>query len=262
MRSIIKGCAGMTLLRLLIIAIFFGAGVSELLAESTRAERRNILDGNKLYRENKFADAKQKYRLALKENDNSDVARFNMALCDAKLADLSKDNDSIANSLRSESIKSFAAVAKLGKSNASLASKANYNLGNLEFEKENYQGAIQYYKQALRLDPNFNEARRNLRIAQLKLPKNDQDQNQDQKKDQDKEKEKEKDKKENQDNSKDSGQDKQEQDQQPQPNPNELSEQAAEQILNAVENKEQAARQTLNKRGQKSTARGSRLKKW
>lgn len=248
--------------RTLMIAAALIVGFSGVMAQSssTRRDRRLINSGNALYKEQKFADAKVKFREALAGNPASAVARFNLALCDAKLAALNKDNDSIASKLLSESSDSFAEVARLGKDKPELASKANYNLGNIQFEAENYQGAIQMYKQALRLNPGFNEARRNLRIAQLKLQQ--QNQNKDDNKDKDKQ-DQEKDQQEQQDQNQDQQQNPQDkqQDQQEQPKDNELSPQAAEQILNAVENNEQHARQAINK-GEKSKGGGSRLKKW
>ncbi len=264
MRSL-NNSIGLTLLRLLVIAVFFGTGFRGLCAESTRPERRLIVEGNKLYKEKKFADAKQKFLLALKENENSSVARFNIALSNYRLAELSKDNDSIAQKLKGEAVHDFTKVAELGKSNPSLASKANYNIGNINFEMEDYASAIQYYKKALRLDPSFNEARRNLRIAQLKLPKNDNKSNQNNDKDKEKEKEQKQDQ-DNQDQQKqqpeNNQQDKKDQKEQQHQNANELSEQAAEQILNAVENKEQTARQNINKQNEEKAGRNSHLKKW
>ncbi len=57
----------------------------------------------------------------------------------------------------------FANVAKHGADNPSLASRASYNMGNIAFNKKDYQGAIDSYKQALRLNPSDADARRNLR---------------------------------------------------------------------------------------------------
>lgn len=245
-------------------------GFSSLSAQSTstRKDRRLINAGNSLYKEQKFADAKVKYREALQANSGSAVARFNLALCNAKLAALNKDNDSIASRLLAESAEGFTEVARLGRDKAELASKANYNLGNMRFESEDYQGAIQLYKQALRLNPGFNEARRNLRIAQLKLQQNqdnkdNKDDKQDQNKDQQDKQDKQDQNKDQQDQQQDQqqNQDQKNDQQNQQPKDNELSPQVAEQILNAVENNEQHARQANNK-GEKAKGGNARLKKW
>lgn len=255
----------------LLVILCVLTGVSPAHADSTRKERILIKDGNALYRSQKFAEAKVKYRDALNENGSSAVAQFNLALCNVNLARINKDNDSISKKLLSDASAAFMKVAELGKENPSLASKSNYNMGNLQFESENYQAAIQLYKQALRLDPDFENARRNLRIAQLKLQNQQQDkkdQNMDKDQEQQKDQEQNKDKQDQDQQDQDQqNQDKQNQDQQnkdqqnQQPQPNELSDQAAQQILNAVENNEQKARQSSNK-GPKAAGRSGRLKKW
>lgn len=142
------------------------------------------------------------------------------------------------------------ASSKYGASKPVLASRANYNLGNLAFSNEDYQSALGLYKQALRLNPDDNDARRNLRITQLKLQNQNQDkdkdknqkQNQDQNKDQDKDQNKDKDKDQNKDQNKEDKQDKQNQ---PQQNNSGMSPEAAKQILQAMENKENQTRNRL-----------------
>lgn len=238
--------------------------------QSTRKDRRLIDAGNTLYRQQKFAEAKLKYREALQLNPASDVAKFNIGLSNIRLAEAVKDNDSISSKLLTEASQMLTEVAAKGKEKSSLASKANYNLGNLQFQSENYQAAIQFYKQALRLDPGFNDARRNLRIAQLKLQnqdKQDQDKQNQDNKDQDKDQQDQKDQNQDQDNQnqdqQDQEQDRQDQNRQnEQPKENEISPQAAQQILNAVENNEQRARQSNNDKGDKARGAAGHLKKW
>lgn len=48
-------------------------------AESTRHERNYIVDGNNLYRDERFAEAEVAYRKALEENAMNEIARFNLA---------------------------------------------------------------------------------------------------------------------------------------------------------------------------------------
>ncbi|MEM1181743.1 MAG: tetratricopeptide repeat protein [Acidobacteriota bacterium] len=59
-----------------------------------------------------------------------------------------------------------------------VAAKAAYNLGNLQLESGELQPAIESYKQALRRDPDFEDAKFNLELAQRRLQ--EQQQNQDQ----------------------------------------------------------------------------------
>ncbi len=229
-------------------------------AESIRKERKLITSGNSLYKEGKFTEAMLKYKSALEANANSDVARFNLGLTRIKMAQATgnvQKDDSVAKRLMAEGVELMTQVARLGNAKPDLSAKANYNLGNLRFDSEDYAGAIALYKQALRLNPQFENARRNLRIAQLRQQEqqdnnddnkdqnqNQQDQNQDQ-----------------QDQNQDQQQD--QQDQQQEPRENESSQQAAQQILNAVENNEAQTRARKgNSQGQKAGGAGQSVKKW
>jgi Ca-activated chloride channel family protein len=70
-----------------------------------------------------------------------------------------------------------------------LAERSRYNLGNALYQKKDYRGAIQGYRDALHLDPNDLETRRNLELALRALKEQEeqqkkqqqQQQNQDQK---------------------------------------------------------------------------------
>jgi tetratricopeptide (TPR) repeat protein len=57
-----------------------------------------------------------------------------------------------------------------------LAPAGNYNLGNARFRAEDYAGAVEAYKQALRLNPGDADAKVNLELALRKLQENQQEQ--------------------------------------------------------------------------------------
>lgn len=257
--------------RVLSIVIVLLSTFMQVSAQSTRAERRLINSGNKYYREGRFAEAINEYKKALVESPSSNVAKFNLGLSCISLAAKKEKGDSVAQKLAAEGMQNLGEIAALGSSNASLSAKANYNIGNLKFEQEDYAGAIELYKQALRLNPDFGDARRNLRIAQLRKQNQDQDKNQD--KNQDKDQDKNQDQNKEDQDQKDQNQDEQNQDQQnndQQQNPehqpqsdNELSKQAAQQILNAVENNESRTRARKgNEQGQKAAGASGKVKKW
>jgi len=63
-----------------------------------------------------------------------------------------------------------------------LSHKAFHNMGNVYMQKEEYDNAVEAYKQALRNDPTDEETRYNLALAKKK--KEEQEQNQNQNKDQ------------------------------------------------------------------------------
>ena len=163
-----------------------------------------------------------------------------------------------------------------------LSHKAFHNIGNVYMQKEEYDNAIEAYKQALRNDPTDEETRYNLALAKKKKEEQQQEQNQDQdqqdqqdqqeneenkendqedkegdqgdSKEKEKESEDEKgDGSEKEQQKKGQGDQKQEQgkrpeDKQPQgnPKPQELSKQQIENLLQALQNEENKVQEKMN----------------
>lgn len=212
------------------MATFVGA-TQAYAEESTKQERNLIKEGNKLFNEGNYAKALKLYNEALKETPNSEAAKFNSATALAKLS--SAPDDTLAKQA-SEIYKALSQSA----SSKSIKEKASYNLGNQEFHRQNYQGSIDYYKEALRINPANEKTRQNLLVAQLKLQQqqNQQDQQQDQQDQQQQQQE----------------QQQQEQEQQEQQQPQQPQEQKevsgnAEQILQTMQNRENQTRENAKK---------------
>lgn len=74
---------------------------------------------------------------------------------------------------------SYAAVAKRS-DDVKTKSSALYNLGNTLYDGQKYAEAAEAYKQTLRLDPNNENARYNLAMAQQKLQESEQQEQQNQ----------------------------------------------------------------------------------
>ena len=226
-------------------------------AESVRKERKLIMEGNKLYNSGQYRLALKKYQEALEKNGASKSGRYNLGLTQIRLGSNPADTTPQAKSLLQEGQKNLQAVAQLG----------GENLGNVAFNAEDYQSALSYYKQSLRLNPADNAAKRNLRITQLKLQNQNQNQDQNQDKNQgqnqDKNEDKDQNKDQNQDQNKDQNQDKQDQ-QQNQPKEQDINQQTADQILQAMENKENQTRARIGKgnNGEKSRGHTKRRKNW
>lgn len=246
----------------LILAGAVAAPIAE--AKSTRPERRMINSGNKLYSDRKFKEAAADYQRALTINPGSAVATYNLALASMKQVGNLKDTTEANKKLIATATENFTKVAQMKSEQPGLAEKAFYNMGNMAFNMEQYQQAVAYYKDALRIDPNDNNARKNLRIAQLHLQKKDQnkDQNKQSKQNQDQDK-KDQDKK---DQNKDQNQNQnQNQDQkQPPKEENNINQQTAARILQAVDNKETQTRgrvQRASKENKQVSGRSHR-KRW
>lgn len=252
------------ILTLLSVALAFG-GNTYAQSESTRKERNYITEGNKLYNDGRYRAAYLKYQQALKENPSSVVARYNLGLSQIRLGSNPSDTTQAAKDMLANGAKAMEQVSQMGREKPMLASRANYNLGNIAFNSEDYANALNYYKQSLRLNPDDEAARRNLRITQLKLQNQNQDQNQDQdqNKDQDQNQDQNQDQQQNKDQNQDQNKDKN-QDQNQQQNQPDINQQTADQILKAMENKENQtrARVTTGNQGDKSTDRNRSRKNW
>lgn len=236
---------------------------SAMAGESTRKERRLITKGNKLYRDRKFVESMSVYEEALRENANSAEARYNLGLSQMRQVTNPTDTTGKNMQLMNQARQNFSNVASLAKTKPSLAAKANFNLGNIEFNAKDYQKAVEYYKQSLRIDPNDDKARKNLRIAQKNLQQQNQDKNQNQ--DQNQDKDQNQNKEQNQDQQQNQQQQNEDRQQQNQPKEqNQLSQQAASQILQAVDNKENQTRARVNKanKGEKSVGSGHSTRRW
>lgn len=245
--------------RLIILLLLFALPVSAFAVQpqvkdvSFRKERDYIRSGNKLYNKKRFADAEVEYRKALQVNPNSQIANFNLA---SSLIRQSGGTDPKAkNSPTKQATDILTNVTKTCR-DRSLASKAFYNLGNLAFNQEQYQQSVDYYKNSLRRNPDDNQARENLRLAQLKLKNQNKDKNKDKNKNKDKKKDKDK---QNQ------NQNKNQQNNQPKPQPQPkggISKDNVEQILKTMQDQEKATQQKVNAERRQQNARHRTGNQW
>lgn len=225
-------------------------------ASSNRKERRAVSQGNELFKGGHFLEAAEKYQQALKIEPSSKEALYNLGLTYIRRASAAQ-SDSLRTQLVKAGSEAMQTVAQALKDKPALAADALFNLGNIAFNSEDYAQAVEMYKHSLRVQPEDEKTRRNLRIAQKKLQQNKDDQNKDDQNKDDQNKDDQKDQ-----NKQDQQQ--QQQDQQQQQQQQEINPQAAEQILNAMENKENQTRARVNKsnNGEKAPARGRNTKRW
>lgn len=239
--------------------ILLGISTVPVAQASTRAERRLVTKGNKLYTERKFVEAESVYQEALRENPQSTSARYNLGLSQLRQVKNLKDSTPKTQKLIEGARQNFTEAARQAKERPGIAAKANYNLGNMEFNMEQYQKAIDYYKQSLRIDPNDDNARRNLRIAQKKLQQQNKDKDQQKQDQQD-----QKDKQDQKDQQKQQQQQQQPQDQKQKPQEQKINEQTAQRILQAMDSKENQTRARVNRaaKGEKGVGNGQARKRW
>ena len=246
-------------------------------AQSTKAERNLIREGNSLFADENYADAEIAYSKALQANPASAPAAYNMGLAIAKQA---AEGDTTGLAQRADSLFNHAAQLTHDKK---LKSMAYYNMGNISYNAQQYERAIQAYQNALRNVPTDDDARYNLRMAQLKLQeqqqqqqnqdKNQQNQNQDQQnqQNQDQPNQDQQDKQQGQDQQgkqdqakPEQGKEQQEQAQQGQGQPINMDERSVQQVLKAMQDKEKATQQKIYQMGeqQRQRERQATRNKW
>lgn len=224
----------------------------------SRKERNFISIGNDEYNNNNYLSAIENYKNALKVNPSSQIAEFNLASALVKQNIIKPDSTMMA-----DAEKIF--VGLKNSNSKSISQKSKFNLGNISFNKQDYKASIDYFKSVLREDPSNEEARKNLRIAQLKLQeqqKNNKQENKDQEKEQDQNKDKQEDQNNKQENKEKESeqQEKQSQEQENKQNQQNLqssgiSADNAEKILKSIEEKEQQTLQRINELNKKAKER-------
>lgn len=233
-----------------LIHIIITASVLLLLCQSTSGQSNNklIRDGNKLYHEGDFEASMEKYDKVLERNDDSEMANFNKGTAQYKLEDYEK------------AIERFTKIISASDDNE-VRSKAYHNLGNSFMESDKLDESIEAYKDALRLNPNDDEARYNLAYALNKKEEQEQQDQDQQNKDQDnKTKEQEKENQDQQQNQESEQEQSEEQKGEQQPREQELTKEEAERILRALEENEKKTRKKVEKA--KVRSRGNNEKDW
>ncbi|MBR1883075.1 MAG: tetratricopeptide repeat protein [Muribaculaceae bacterium] len=249
---------------LMCLLVLLASMPAQAVEKSVKKERNHIRAGNALFHAKRYAEAEVEYNKALEVAPTSEAAKFNLATAllmqggnAAGDDEKDKENNPVNRAVKLLQDLSEHATQK------SMRSKAHYDLGNISYASQQYQQAVDCYKKALRLDPSDDQARYNLRMAQLKLrDQQNQNKNQNQDKNQNKDKNKDQDKnnqdKQNQQDKKQ--QNNQEQNQQQQQGG--MSQQNVEQVLQTMQNQENATQQRVNmeqaKQKQRERARTNR----
>jgi Ca-activated chloride channel family protein len=219
-------------MRVLFTALLVFMGIATVFGQS---ERSLIREGNRTYKQKKFADAEVNYRKALEKNRDVKQGEFNLG--DA----LYKQDrfDEAANQYRDAATKLSDPKAK---------AEALYNLGNAQLRNKKIPESIASYKEALKLNPNDLDTKYNLEYAKMLLQKQQQQQ-QNQKKDQKQNKQKQDQEKQQKDQQQKQDQQKQaQQKQQQEEKKQQISKQDAERILEALKNEEKDVQKKLHKK--------------
>ena len=234
-----------------------------------QSENKLIRRGNNAFDDGNFQKAEIDYRKALEKNNNSLKGEFNLGGAMYKQESFE------------EAAKTFETLA--GQKLTPAQKSASYhNLGNSLMHLQQFEPAIEAYKNALRQNPKDVDSKYNLEYAKRMLQQQqqqqqDKDQNQDQdqkdkedqedkqdKQDQEKKDEEQKqdqqqqkDQKQNQDN-----QDQQQQQQQQQQQPKQISKEDAERMLQALKDNEKKTLEKIKLEKLKSAKKVKSEKDW
>ena len=202
-------------------------GIVTLEAEA-QVDRRDVRKGNRDFKKESWREAEIDYRKALVKDSLSMAANYNLANTLYREGDVEQAK------------KVMEAVKDIAPASVS-AADYYYNLGDVAIARQDWQGAVDAFKESLLRNPGDLNAKENYIYAKKKL---EDQQNQDQQDDQ----------KNDQQNQNDQ-QDKQQNNQGQQPK---ISPQAAQQMLQAIQAKEKETQDKVNK--QKAEALKSRQK--
>jgi len=157
---------------------------NDSIVEIKTQAKNHVRKGNELYNQGKFIDAEREYKEAVALNPNYDKANFNFG------------NTQFLQNKVKEAKEQYELVSKLTKNNF-IKADSKHNLGNIAMKDKKYAEAVNAYKESLRNNPNDDETRYNLALAQklLKEQQKKDDKSKDNKDKKDKDKDKKEDKK-------------------------------------------------------------------
>ena len=217
-----------------------------LSAQQTKIKKESnnlTLDGNIEYVEDNLIEAEALYRKSISKDSMNLAAKYNLG------------NSFYSNKLNEEALNQYRLSIKNSNDKSTLH-KSYHNLGNLYMQSEDYQNAMDSFKNALLNNPEDDETRYNYVLAKELLKnqdnnkkddkdnKNDKDKkdNKENKKGEDKEDKKEKDKQKNNRNN-----DTDNSDNNKKPRQNKISPNQLENLLKAMDNEEKNVLKKVNK---------------
>ncbi|MBP6365066.1 MAG: tetratricopeptide repeat protein [Bacteroidales bacterium] len=233
---------------ILIILLF----VSSL--ASAQKERWDVRKGNRLYNKGEYQQAEINYRKALGKDSLSVKARYNLANV------LYRNQNAAAAEQEVSRLLSDSTGVSITDNDAA---NIFHNKGNYSLSQKKWSEAVESYKNSLRINPSDMETKSNLAYAQ-KMLQNEQDKNQnnDQNKDQNKDQDKDQNKDDNKDQNQDQNKEQNNDQKQNQNQPPKITPQAAQQMLQAIQNKENETQDKVKKEKAKLYERQQREKNW
>ena len=227
---------------------------------SAQVDKRDVRRGNRDFRKENFKEAEIEYRKGIVKDSLSVASNYNLA------STLYRQNNAQEAQKVLDRIKEVAPASEA-------ASDYYYNLGDAALANQDYQTAVDAFKQSLLKNPGDLDAKENYIYARKKLEEqqnqqnqNNQDnqQNQDQNQNQNDQNQNDQDNKDDQQDQQDQDNQQNQQDQngqQPQQQPK-ITPQAAQQMLQAIQAKEKETQDKVNKEKAKALQSRQKEKNW
>ena len=241
--------------------------VLQALPAVAQVDRSDVRKGNRDFRKENWREAEIDYRKALVKDSLSVAAAYNLANT------LYRENDV------EQAQKILETVKDVAPANANSADYY-YNLGDVAIARQDWQGAVNAFKQSLLRNPGDIDAKENYIYAKKKLEdqqsqqnqdqQNQDQQNQDQDQNQNDDQQDKNDQNDQNDNKDDQGQNNQDQNQNQDQDKNDqqqgqqpkISPQAAQQMLQAIQAKEKETQDKVNKQKAEALKGRQKDKNW
>jgi tetratricopeptide (TPR) repeat protein len=135
-------------MRILLTFIFF---IGSFFAQS-QEWKKSLMDARKCYKKGQFSEAVENYRKAISKAPKEIDLSEELAQAHYKSREFKSAEKEFEKSLNSSN-------------NKKTTASKHYNIGNSRMKSRNYSGAVDAYKQALRLNPNDKKTKYNLSEA-------------------------------------------------------------------------------------------------
>lgn len=227
-----------------------------LLPSSAQDDRRDVRRGNRQFRKENYRAAEIDYRKAVLKDSTSLKAQYNLASALYR----EQDYDSAAKALET--------VGEAGEG----SSDYHFNAGDIALARQDYQAAVEYFRQSLLLNPSDLDAKENYTYAKKMLENRQNQQNQDQQNQQNQQDQQDQQNQQNQQDQNQDGQDNDQQDGQDQRQddrdgqsqdaPSEISRQQASQMLRAIQAKEDETQEKVKREKARLLESSQKEKNW
>lgn len=237
-----------------------------LLPSSAQDDRRDVRRGNRQFRKENYRAAEIDYRKAVLKDSTSLKAQYNLASALYR----EQDYDSAAKALET--------VGEAGEG----SSDYHFNAGDIALARQDYQAAVEYFRQSLLLNPSDLDAKENYTYAKKMLENRQnqgsgqQNQNQQDQQDQQNQQNQDQQDQQNQQDQQDQQQNQQNQDQQDQNQdqrqddrdgqsqdaPSGISRQQASQMLRAIQAKEDETQEKVKREKARLLESSQKEKNW